>query len=48
MEGATLKQRGTRVLIALATKMGRKHKTGRPNESTRGVRRWLLDNRPVE
>ena len=34
------KERGTRTLIALATKMGRK------SESTRGLRRWLLDNRP--
>ena len=42
------KERGQKVLIALATKMGRKHKTGHPNESTNGVRRWLLDNRPVE
>ena len=42
------KERGQQVLIALATKMGRKDKEGRPIESTRGVRRWLLDNRPVE
>ena len=42
------KERGIQVLIALATKVGRKDKEGRPIESTRGVRRWLLDNRPVE
>ena len=42
------KERGIQVLIALATKMGRKDKKGRRLESVRGVRRWLLDNRPVE
>ena len=34
-------ERGQRVLIALATKMGRK------TASTNGVRRWLLDHRPA-
>ena len=34
-------ERGQRVLVALATKMGRK------GESTRGVRTWLLANQPV-
>ena len=33
-------ERGSKVLIALATKMGRK------TESTKGLRRWLLDHRP--
>ena len=35
------KERGQRVLVALATKMGRK------GESTRGVRSWLLANQPA-
>ena len=33
-------ERGTKVLIALATELGR------PSGSTWGLRRWLLDNRP--
>ena len=33
---------GVKVPIALATKMGRR------TESTLGLRRWLLDHRPVE
>ena len=34
------KERGSKVLIALGTKMGRK------TDSTRGLRRWLLDHQP--
>ena len=34
-------ERGVKVLVALATKMGR------TTESTHGLRRWLLDHRPA-